>query len=150
MPLTSRMRYLVLGLPWFVLLYAFGKEGTGESEFIGAERCKLCHRSVYQSWTATAHRGATELLSPDEVSPDCLRCHATGPESLSGVQCEACHGAGGDYWPPEVMVDPEKARQAGLVEPNESVCRSCHGSGYPEHPAEFSMPSPEDETRVIH
>lgn len=151
-----RMRYLALVFSYLLLLPAmpvlpvFGDEAPSEAEFIGAERCKLCHRSVYQAWTTTAHRRSTERLRPEERSPECLRCHATGPEALPGVQCEACHGAGGNFWPPEVMMDPEKAREAGLMEPDESACRACHGRGFPNHSSRFTMPSEADELRAIH
>jgi hypothetical protein len=112
---------------------------TGEAAFVGAERCRLCHRSVYLSWEKTAHRRAADSLGEQQSSAICLRCHGTRP-ALPGVQCEACHGAGGNYWPAEVMMDPDKVRRAGLVEPSETVCRTCHGSSQPGHSATFVMP----------
>ena len=148
-----RMRYLALVFSYLLLLPVlpvFGAEVPSEAGFIGAERCRLCHRLVYRAWTMTSHRRSTERLSPEERSPECLRCHATGPEALGGVQCEACHGAGGNFWPPEVMMDSEKAREAGLQEPDESRWRTCHGSGLPNHSSLFAMPSETDELRGIH
>lgn len=144
-------------LLWLVFLYgvlAGARESVlsanGKPAVVGAERCKLCHRAIYLSWEASAHRQASERLRPEERTPDCLRCHATGTKALAGVQCEACHGAGEYYWPAEVMMDPVKAREAGLVDPTETVCRTCHGSGLPRHAPGFSMPRGEAFTRSVH
>lgn len=108
------------------------------AKFVGAERCRLCHRDVYRSWLETPH-ARTETVSLGRG--ECARCHQTS-EALGfrGVQCEACHGAGGNYWPPEVMIDPEKAALAGLRTPTESVCRQCHPGNGPPHEATFEMP----------
>lgn len=139
--------YLLLGC---LLITARGPRESGGPDYIGAKRCRLCHRAAYDGWSRTAHRRATENIAPGSMQSSCLECHATGPAALQGVQCEACHGPGGDYWYPEVMIDPEKARLAGLVRPTESVCRSCHGSGLPEHASSFTMPDEAQKKRVIH
>jgi len=142
-------------LLWLLLLIVGATEsvpvsGNGKPRVIGAERCKLCHRPITLSWETTAHRRATERLHPEERTPECLRCHSTGAGALSGVQCEACHGAGEFYWPAEVMMDVVKAREAGLVDPSEAVCRTCHGSGLPGHAREFTMPKGDVFTRSVH
>ena len=117
---------------------------------MGAERCRLCHRSIYDRWTATPHRLATAGLPPENETPSCLTCHATGPAALPGVQCESCHGAGGNYWPADVMIDPGKAREAGLVTPDEAICGRCHGNGPPGHATDFEMPRGAERRRFIH
>jgi hypothetical protein len=144
------MRYFALAFGCILLLFALGRAGPTESTFVGAERCKLCHRSIYQAWASTAHRRATDSTTVGDRPRGCLRCHATGPAGLAGVQCEACHGPGRNYSRPEVMMDPDKARQAGLVEPSESLCRTCHGSGLPEHSSQFSMPEAADLPLAVH
>ncbi len=145
-----RMRYFAVVLV-SLLLPVPSEAGRAEKpEFVGMDRCKLCHRAIVQSWSKTAHRRASDTLGPTERSARCLECHSTGSGAFPGVQCEACHGAGGNYWPAEVMLDPEKAREAGLIEPKESVCRSCHGSGLPNHPSRFSMPEEAKKTEAIH
>ena len=48
-----------------------------------------------------------------------------------GVQCESCHGAGGDYKSMSVMKDRQKSIDAGLIMPTEKVCRSCHNTKSP-------------------
>ncbi|MFQ5793347.1 MAG: multiheme c-type cytochrome [Acidobacteriota bacterium] len=144
------MRYLAW-IAGFLLLLPGSRDATAvESPFVGAKRCKLCHRAIYESWEASVHRAATESLPPAKRAPACLRCHATGPPALPGVQCEACHGAGGNYWPAEIMMDTEKAQRAGLVKPSESVCRRCHATALPGHAASFAMPEGPERERAIH
>jgi hypothetical protein len=144
------MRYLVSTSISLLLLLTFESVEPTQPTFVRAERCRLCHRSIYQTWAATAHRKATVRINPEDRSRDCLRCHATGPNELSGVQCEACHGPGGNYSRPEIMIDPEKAREAGLVEANEPLCRTCHGSGLPNHSSRFSMPEAAEWPAATH
>jgi hypothetical protein len=115
--------------------------GGGEPAFVGSARCKVCHRAIYLSWAATAHARAGRRLSDAERTPRCTICHAAGGVDPAGVECEACHGAGGNYWPAEVMMDPWKAREAGLLEPSEKLCRTCHGAtDIPGHAPGFAMP----------
>jgi YVTN family beta-propeller protein len=89
------------------------------------------------------------------TSAACLKCHATAQHlplvghndvppngraggSLDsyavyeGVGCEACHGAGSDYWPEAVMRDKRSAALAGLKEVARETCLGCHADGH--HP----------------
>jgi hypothetical protein len=63
----------------------------------------MCHRLQHQSWAASPH--ATPTVNLD---------------------CEGCHGNGGDYWPASVMRDRAKAVSAGLVLPGLATCKECH------------------------
>ena len=135
---------------WLVFLSSFVCLGVHEADFIGADRCQLCHRAIYTRWKETPHSRATETLDIEIQTRSCSRCHATGPAALPGVQCEACHGAGGNYWPAEIMIDSGKARQAGLVQPDENTCRRCHASGLPGHADRFEMPGRADLPRSVH
>ncbi|MFQ6617433.1 MAG: cytochrome c family protein [Fidelibacterota bacterium] len=129
-------------------------------QYVGAKKCKPCHISVkkgkqYKIWKASKHAQSYEVLASDKArevakslnvedpqkSPQCLTCHVTGyglkaeaygPKYLKedGITCEACHGAGGDYWKPKVMkqiwqgkLDPA---EVGLIKPSEEVCMKCH------------------------
>jgi len=121
---------------------------SGEPSYIGALRCRLCHRDVYQSWKRTPHARASEPVPEGEDR--CLVCHATSGWEVPEVQCEACHGAGGDYWPGEVMMDPEKAKAAGLKRPDEALCRRCHTNAEPGHRNDFTMPAPEKLEELVH
>ena len=103
---------------------------AGDHEYVGAEKCKMCHKVQYPSWQATKHAKATEAAkaSTDPAfEASCLKCHATnGDEALAGVQCEACHGPGSDYKKMNVMKDREQSLAAGLIIPTQEVCDGCH------------------------
>lgn len=113
----------------------------------------------YGQWLSTKHSKAYATLATPEAqetakkagvsgnpqeAPECLRCHVTGYGKDSsvfgqgfvkedGVQCEACHGAGGDYWSITVMKDKAKAIEAGLIMPTKEVCVSCHNEESPNY-----------------
>ncbi len=108
--------------------------------YIGAEKCKMCHKIQYDSWSQTKHAKATEgaKASKDrKYEAACLTCHATNKdEAMAGVQCEACHGAGSDYKGLSVMKDLAKAKAAGLVIPTQETCNGCHdGKDHHKHQA---------------
>jgi len=114
-------------------------------DFIGANKCKTCHRKQaigdqYGIWKKSKHAKAFEsLASPqaaewaaaagvDDPKTDerCLRCHVTAygvPESRLartfdpklGVQCETCHGAGNGYRKKKIMIDQKLAISKGLI-----------------------------------
>lgn len=76
-----------------------------------------------------------------QTNPYCLRCHTTGAgqkaekfldgfDHADGVQCEACHGAGSEYWPEAIMRDPPAARQAGLTTIRKESCLKCHDKAH--------------------
>lgn len=69
---------------------------------VGADKCRMCHRVQHESWAASPH-------------------------AAKGLDCEGCHGNGGDYWPAGVMRDRAKAAAAGLVTPTLVYCKKCHG-----------------------
>ena len=78
--------------------------------FVGAKKCKPCHKKdgTYESWATTAHATASDSLSAEnKKDPVCMGCHTTGITAkdvfLEGVQCEACHGAGADYKKKKIM-----------------------------------------------
>jgi hypothetical protein len=107
------------------------------AEFIGAAKCKMCHKVAFASWEESAHAKALDKLKPEEQSnAECLTCHATGGTAdMPGVQCESCHGAGSDYKSLKVMKDREASIAAGLVLPDEATCKGCHEKAPHEIPA---------------
>jgi len=112
------------------------KKEEVKHEYIGAKKCKICHKDEYTSWLETAHAKAWESLKPEEqANPECAGCHSTGVSSkdelLTGVQCEVCHGPGSDYKKKSVMEDREKAMAAGLIIPDSTLCVSCHNEKSP-------------------
>lgn len=125
------------------LLVAEDEAKTDEAvahEFIGVKKCSFCHKKdgTFPSWEKTAHATAFDNLKTDAEKSNevCLSCHATGmtakDELLEGVQCEACHGAGGDYWKKSIMEDRELAIKNGLIIPTAETCQKCHTGEVPE------------------
>jgi hypothetical protein len=101
---------------------------AGAPQYVGVDKCKPCHLPEFATWTASAHAGALATArAADGFSAECLRCHATNAsEDMPGVQCEACHGPGSEYWPIPVMYDAKKAVQLGLLVQYQKLCDSCH------------------------
>ncbi len=99
--------------------------------YVGAKKCKMCHKVQYTSWESTHHAQATDAAKKGvegrAYEAACLKCHATNAdENLPGVQCEACHGPGSDYKKMSIMKDLEKAMANGLLEVTQSTCDGCH------------------------
>ncbi len=90
---------LILMLFAFAAVVAFGQAPTK----VGADKCKLCHKVEFASWSTTKH--------------------ATGNVK---VECEDCHGAGSNYKTMAIMKDKAKAMAAGLIMPTEKDCKACH------------------------
>lgn len=136
------------------------KEEKPKFAYIGAGKCKMCHKGQFASWGKTKHSKAFETLKTDEAKklsenpttdPKCLACHTTGygekggyavpkekdEESvksaaiMEGVQCEICHGPGEKYKDFKVMKDKKLAMENGLIEPNEETCKKCHNKNSP-------------------
>ncbi len=77
---------------------------AGEHAAVGTAKCKMCHKVEFDSWSKTKHAAAEPA-----------------------VECETCHGNGGDYWKVSVMKDPAKAKAAGLIKPDKASCTAnCH------------------------
>ena len=70
-------------------------------EHVGPEKCMMCHRLQYTSWSASKHKA-------------------------KGLDCEGCHGNGGDYKTIPVMKDLVVAKKAGLIIPTLVFCKKCH------------------------
>ena len=73
---------------------------------IGPEKCKMCHKVQFDSWSISKHAKATPVLD-----------------------CEGCHGAGSDYKTAPVMKDMAAAMKAGLIMLTKADCAKCHGKG---------------------
>jgi hypothetical protein len=112
------------------------EEKQPEHAYVGAKKCRICHKDEFTSWMVTAHARTFERLSlTEKQDPDCIGCHTTGVTPgqvlLEGVQCEACHGPGNDYRKTSIMKDKELAMEKGLIEPTAEVCERCHNEDSP-------------------
>jgi len=78
---------------------------AAERARVGPGKCKMCHKVEFDSWSKTTHAAAKPA-----------------------VDCETCHGNGGDYWTMKVMKDPVASKAAGLVaRPDKASCTAeCH------------------------
>jgi|LSQX01.2.fsa_nt_gb 2',3'-cyclic-nucleotide 2'-phosphodiesterase (5'-nucleotidase family) len=99
--------------------------------YAGHAACKSCHEAAYDVWKSSRHSTAINTLkkTKQEYDPECVGCHTTGRDQLSGfvnmketpelanVQCESCHGAGKAH-----VAKPA----AGYGVTGEDNCRSCH------------------------
>jgi 2',3'-cyclic-nucleotide 2'-phosphodiesterase (5'-nucleotidase family) len=120
---------------------SFLQASTQKNNFLGADQCRPCHPLFYEQWSATPHAYAFDTLKDEgyEYNPECVVCHVVGyrdpngfvgqekTSHLSGVQCESCHGAGGDHLAGTPM-------KSGVPE---DVCRECHNE---KHSPGFDVP----------
>lgn len=84
---------------------------AGIPYYSGAKVCGACHRDAHEDWSETAHAHALETLKGIGMDGNarCLGCHVVGlgmptgfistaqTPHLGGVQCENCHGPGGNH-----------------------------------------------------
>lgn len=130
-----------------------------EFTYIGAAKCKLCHKSEKQGqqfpiWEAMKHSKSFAELTSDNAkevaqeagvdnpaeSPDCLKCHAPLSEKApelkeEGVSCEICHGPGSAYKKMSVMKDHAESVKNGMTEYGspEAIkkhCLTCHENAH--------------------
>lgn len=136
---------------FLVLLIALVFSATAafavDHKFVGVGTCKMCHKAQYEVWAGSAHAKAMQAAKVAD-DPKCIKCHQTAfgadaalldPkfDKTQGVQCEACHGAGGDYKAMASMKDHAKAVAAGLNPIKvadgsaEKLCVTCHNAQSP-------------------
>ena len=133
--------------------------------YVGVAKCKTCHKTDAQGaqfplWEKSSHAKAFANLAGEKAkaiakekgiedpqkADACLKCHVTGHGvdakflgegflASDGVQCEACHGAGGDYNKMATMKSLAKGEiepaSVGLVLPDAKTCTKCHNDGSP-------------------
>jgi len=99
--------------------------------YASSRACAQCHQAQYIQWANSGHAHATDKLPPRwvEFETSCLSCHATGQQAdasgkvelakLQSVQCEQCHGPGGEH-----VQKPGKGY--GHISNAQALCISCH------------------------
>ena len=102
---------------------------AGDHEYVGADKCKMCHKVQYSSWETTTHAKATESAkaSTDRAyTPDCLKCHATN----ASEDFPACSARPATVrrrlQEMSIMKDAEAAKANGLIVPTQATCDGCH------------------------
>jgi len=150
---AALLRYLAVVLAVGLCLVAWGglvaeqaEEEEAPATYVGQKKCKMCHSDIFAAWEKTVHAHAIDSLDDEaKANKMCLSCHTTGYGEEGGfvdlestpqmvnVQCEACHGAGSNYWNASVMKDRELAISKGLIiPPGPEVCVKCHNERSPE------------------
>ena len=128
------------------ILNLFSQEFT----YVGASKCKICHRTEKQGkqfpiWEESKHSKSYETLKSEKAiaqasdapdNPECLKCHAPlfekAPElKEEGISCEVCHGPGSAYKKLSVMKSREESAKNGLIvygstEAIKKQCLTCH------------------------
>lgn len=110
--------------------------------FVGAEKCKDCHKKAYEKWGSSRHAHAFDSLrkaipAGQDYNPECVSCHATGFQYTSGFvsadltpnllgnQCENCHGPGAAH-----VNDPKNVElQVRMRKSQHAIkndCMKCH------------------------
>lgn len=114
---------------------------TTRAAFVGEAVCKGCHAETREHWSETAHAHALQSLKDrgQQTNAACLACHTLGfgqeggfvneetTPGLANVQCENCHGAGGDH-----VASPSHSNITRVVQ--SKTCGGCHtGSHNPQY-----------------
>jgi hypothetical protein len=112
----------------------------GQSDYVGAEQCSVCHQEERAFWNRTAHHDAyaTLVRQDKQFNLDCVSCHVTGyeqpggstvahVEGLENVQCEVCHGPGSRH-----IASP--LDKALIAIPDRAQCAAkCHHPPHVKH-----------------
>lgn len=108
-------------------------------EYVGADKCGVCHTDKHEEWGGTLHEEAWDTLNRIGFgrNPACLPCHTVGfgqdsgyvdqgtTPHLADVQCENCHGPGSDH--------VNRATKSRItVDKAASLCGTCHTDSH--HP----------------
>ena len=153
------MKRILLFIAIALVLFGLPFIAYTAEDYVGANKCKVCHMKIFKSWEQTSHAKAFEVLKPGAAAEakqaagldlqkdytqdsTCVSCHTTGTPQQAGIQCEACHGAGKQYSNIKIMnkaawkADPDKqcamAVEAGLVrKPTTEHCTVCHNTKSP-------------------
>ena len=114
------------------------KKDAAKHEYVGVNKCKICHKkdNTYTTWVTTKHAFAYDSLTAEQKKDtSLLKYYTTGTtaagELLTNIQCEACHGPGSDYKTMSIMKDKAKAEAAGLNLPTAETCMKCHNAKAP-------------------
>jgi len=119
---------------------AFFKVSGPGASYAGESTCAQCHGNVHSTVMTTAHAQAFKTLQGihQDTNPSCLPCHTVGyglptgftdalhTPQLEGVQCENCHGPGGNH-----AANPGDQTVIPRVELAAQVCGGCHNARFP-------------------
>jgi hypothetical protein len=97
------------------------------ADFIGANKCRICHVDVHKSWQTTPHANSMARLrgDPEAIAKMAakLKVELTGPADKT-EGCVSCHVTGFGIAGGFPAADSTKNANLALV-----GCESCHGPG---------------------
>lgn len=128
---------LILGGLLIAGLAGGGFVSAGAVRLPPAQNCAECHAGIYQDWLLSGHRltlYSREFQNSWERarrSTDCLSCHTTGFDPVTGpiywgVTCAACHAPSGEPVDP----DEEREHEPYSVPEDSAACAVCHSGGH--------------------
>ncbi|HST21332.1 MAG TPA: multiheme c-type cytochrome [Blastocatellia bacterium] len=125
--MREKSKTLLLG--WLETTRRRKPAGESATAYTSSSACAQCHMAQYIKWSNSKHAHATDpLVSRQfEFEASCLNCHATAQlkanaaelTKMQQVQCEQCHGPGGDH-----AAKPGKGY--GRITNIQAVCSDCH------------------------
>ncbi|MBI2302294.1 MAG: hypothetical protein HYU66_25605 [Armatimonadetes bacterium] len=132
-----------------------GGPGGSRGAYVGAQVCTGCHSQIAEHWEGTAHAEAVATLAAigQAQNPACLACHTTGAGQAGGfvdaattpgllnVQCESCHGPGGEH-----VAAPSRQVEGGNIlrlVPS-STCGGCHNGRHHQQYEEWQQSKKSD------
>ena len=135
---TNLLRRVTLGPSYSNAMF---KVSTVANPYVGwSNYCSECHENIYATVTKTPHASAFKMLTAQQQTNGALLAgytvgygtpsgfkSAKATPQLEGVQCENCHGPGGNHAASEM--DPTVRPRVELAA---TVCGGCHAG--PEHP----------------
>ena len=131
--------FATLAAGGWIAIHSFATGTSAQAapqDYVGSRACGHCHDNAYRVWQRSAHA----TIRPGRATTDarCQSCHSTGdaptgPVTSANIGCEACHGAGADYAPDDVMRNRRLARRLGLRDVSSPgaksvLCLECHSS----------------------
>lgn len=128
----------------------------GGLEYIGSDKCKLCHSYEYKIWSKQRHAHAYKTLVDvgSQYDPECIGCHVVGlgiesgfvneksDKGLRNVGCEFCHGPRSKHL--EQVAADEKVPSP--LDPK-AACIKCHT---PDHSPLFEAQEKEYRKKTVH
>ena len=110
----------------FALVAGAVAANAGDFKYVGAGKCKTCHKKEligdqYTAWQKGPHAKAFETLKGDAAQKIAAEKGISGPAN-EAAECLKCHVTAYGKAPSAVA--------AGPLKPKEGVCcESCHGAG---------------------
>lgn len=170
------MKKILLAALFLTVLILTASLLSQEFTYVGAGKCKICHKTEkqgrqYPIWEEAKHSKSFQALTSEEAqaevpdapeNPKCLKCHSPLHEKApelkeEGITCEVCHGPGSAYKKLKIMKSREESAKNGLIlydtpEKKKALCLTCHENAH-EKPFDFESawekikhPVPEKES----